>query len=80
MNQIKCKAEHDHNNGCSSCGGYKVVFFKQHCPTCKRFGWMRPGAFTTYVGKRYKTVDGLEFVVETLRAGAPDRCVYCVTK
>ena len=59
--QILCQADHKEGQGCYTCGGYKILLFQGPvCMTCNRVGWLRPGNHTTYVGKRWRTYDGIE--------------------
>lgn len=77
MNSIKCqlcmgvKGE----DGCDGCGGYGVVAF-QSTLDCGCVVWNRPGAYTSYIGKKYRSMDGLE--IEVTKNG--DRCTRCLSK
>lgn len=59
MTTIKCQAKHDKNGGCSTCGGYGSVIVKSFCGKCKKPYWGRPGNYTMYEGKRWRSFDGL---------------------
>lgn len=75
---ITCKdIKHSKENGCSTCGGYGHVYARSHCPSCKKSGYFRPGAYTLYEGKRYKSMDGLRMVA---RMNADDICEECHEK
>lgn len=57
---IECQAPHDSGGGCTHCGGYGFVFHKVPvCEKCHVEAWVRPGAWTIYEGKTWRTVDGL---------------------
>lgn len=48
-------------DGCRVCGGYGIIATQNACD-CGRLAWLRPGAHTVYQGKRFFSMDGLEFV------------------
>lgn len=65
--KIQCQAVHkveaNGHFGCYSCGGYGFLFeWCLCCTKCKACGWHRPDPYTTYEGKVYRTIDGLEMV------------------
>lgn len=61
MNPILCQACacKPKESGCDVCGGFGVVFVTISCEKCDRTGLVRPDAFTSYEGKKWRTVDGL---------------------
>lgn len=73
MNEIKCQRCKPDDDGCGTCGGYKIIYSLWTCK-CGRTGWVRPGAYTSYEGKRWFTRDGLE-VVDHFSGGR--NCIYC---
>lgn len=74
MDRIECKARHDENGGCSACGGYGFLVQLCKAKCCGKEYWSRPGNFTVYAGKRYRTFDGTYFIVgEDLES----RCTEC---
>lgn len=73
----ECMGRGYHNpdqTGCNTCGGYGIVAEEATTECCGRAFWVRPGNHTTYVGKRYRSFDGLGFVV---RNGHISVCQYC---
>lgn len=57
---IKCRACHPKEPmGCGTCGGYKIVYQAVNCPTCKNWSWHRPGHYTVYEGKQFRTLEGV---------------------
>ena len=63
MISIPCQKP-DHNNGCYSCGGFKVVLEKLTL-TCGCEAWFRPLRGTTiYDGKTITSFDGLDCVYQ----------------
>lgn len=60
MKKIKCQAKHTKDGGCATCGGYKVVMAIRECPNCGHGAWVRPGAYTSYPGKVWTTIDGVQ--------------------
>lgn len=73
MKTIECQANHDKNGGCRVCGGYGIILAQRQCG-CGRTGWFRPGAFTTYEGKHYRSFDGLDWVAHPKTR---DNCIHC---
>ena len=51
------------NSGCGCCGGYGFLLEKTSCKGCGRECWQRPGNHTLHVGKRFRSFDGLTFIV-----------------
>lgn len=81
MNKITCQAcngtgnDSGEESGCSCCGGYGIVASTGKCDGCGREFWERPGCRTVYSGKRYRSLDGLTFIVgDDLKS----RCIHCV--
>lgn len=77
MSKIECQqcSRDDHTEpGCGTCGGYGYLIEKVPCEHCGHEAWMRPGSFTVYVGKRYRSFDGVLF---TVKAGFKHVCEYC---
>jgi hypothetical protein len=74
---IKCKARHYKGKGCGFCGGYKTVFIKLKCDTCRRWGLGKPGAYTSYEGKEFTTVDGMLFKYMKHENDLILKCRYC---
>jgi hypothetical protein len=73
---IHCQScdETREDKGCSSCWGYGIIAQKAFCK-CGRPYWERPGTRTMYAGMRYRSLDGLTFIVgEKFEV----RCVHCV--
>ena len=70
MNKIKCQAKHSQpvredgsGGGCYTCGGYGFLVEKRvTCTKCNKEAWIRPGAYTAYVGKMFTSFDGIKFV------------------
>ncbi len=57
---IKCRAPHAKTGGCVVCGGYKYLISKEKvCTQCGLEGWVRPGNYTSYDGKKWNTFDGI---------------------
>lgn len=76
MDRIECQACTEasrEDKGCSSCWGYGIIAQKSACK-CGREYWERPGNRTMYEGMRYRSFDGLTFVVEK---DFNIRCVHC---
>lgn len=61
MTDIKCQAcdGHDIKHGCSVCGGYRVLLQRAKCFECKTPYWVRPGQSTMWIGKEWRSFDGL---------------------
>jgi hypothetical protein len=81
MKRIKCqnsKCSKTHpayeNNGCGTCGGYGYVFQRGSLSCCGRSYWVRPGAFTVYNGKEYKTMDGIGLIYRIPGKTVCDEC------
>jgi len=79
----KCKDDtlETRKRGCSVCGGFRVIANLLSCPTCGRTGYFRPGAETSYAGKHFYSIDGLEMVITEL--GKSKRkmvCIHCYGK
>jgi hypothetical protein len=56
----KCKMD---GEGCSRCGGYGIIAsLEEACVKCSRKAWFRPGAYTSYPGKKFVSFDGLPLV------------------
>lgn len=63
----QAKKVHVKGDGCGLCGGYGYIAeFGPACSKCNKKAWFRPGAWTSYVGKHYRTLDGLELIVTAL--------------
>lgn len=62
---IKCQRCKPSDEGCATCGGFKIVLDRNNCPTCNAVYWTRPHARTTYDGKRFFSFDGLEIIVKS---------------
>lgn len=58
-NQISCKRCKPDDEGCSLCGGFKVLLMRSQCQSCRREHWVRPKAETIYDGKQTMTFDGV---------------------
>lgn len=58
---INCQGDHS-GEGCSTCGGYGYVLVKIRL-TCGHEYWNRPGVHTSYIGKTFTSMDGLDIVV-----------------
>jgi hypothetical protein len=71
--QIPCQGCAPEATGCETCGGYKFVLCVGACDDCGRTYWTRPGVYTSWEGKRYRSLDGLALVC---RADGV-RCVPC---
>jgi len=72
--QIPCQAcDPEAETGCSVCGGYKVVLARGMCSGCGTRYWHRPGVYTSFDGKRWRTFDGLEMVCRP----EATRCAAC---
>lgn len=73
IKRIKCQANHgDFIKGCSSCGGYGTIFEEVKLD-CGHKYWSRPGAYSTYDGKIFTSLDGLKIIC--LKSGF--MCVSC---
>jgi hypothetical protein len=70
----RCKPE---DTGCGTCGGRKIVLIQRQACACGRVAWFRPGVFTSFKGKRYYSVDGLQMICQGVE---PDRCIHCEAK
>lgn len=65
--RIECQActpKSREKDGCGTCGGYGFLIHKGKCEHCGSEFWSRPGVFTSYVGKRYRSYDGTAFLVK----------------
>lgn len=65
MTQIKCRAceMHPKGKGCGTCGGYRFLLeLIPVCSDCKVMGWVRPGVYSSYDGRMWKTFDGIDMV------------------
>lgn len=71
---VRCKPE---DTGCGTCGGRKVIMTQRQACACGRIAWFREGIWTSYPGKRYYSVDGLEMVCQGIES---DRCIHCEAK
>lgn len=69
--EIKCQACKPEDSGCSTCGGYKIVLEKVRASDGTEY-WTRPGRWTNYEGKRWRSFDGVPLIIkngETVRDG-----------
>lgn len=57
----KCRLEPD-GSDCRICGGTRMVLCTRHCPKCGKESWVTPGSRTSYEGKRWFSVDGVEWI------------------
>lgn len=62
--------------GCTRCGGYGYIAESRLLTCCSRVAWFRPGAFTKYEGKEYRSYDGVEMVSSM----DGDVCAQCFKK
>lgn len=69
-----CNGRSGNGIGCGVCGGYGFVLQRIECPLCKRQALFRPAAHTMYEGKRFRSLDGLEFVFY-METGST--CIHC---
>jgi hypothetical protein len=68
--KIKCQAKHEKKGdktggwgACYTCGGYGFVYEKVvACVKCERKAWIRPGNYTIFEGKEFRSIDGLLIV------------------
>ena len=74
---LLCQMCDGKSSSCSSCGGYGYVAELIKCTMCKRAGWFRPGAYTTYEGKEYTSIDGLEMVDHFVDGEISSNCKRC---
>lgn len=61
VSEIKCQRCSPSDDGCATCGGYKVVLRQLAC-ACGTKYWVRPDAITIYNRKRWHSTDGLELI------------------
>ena len=76
MNRIDCAecGGVKREGGCSTCGGYGYVMsLVSLCSGCGLDGWVRPGCYTSYVGKVWRSIDGVK-IVETDFGPRCSRC------
>ena len=76
----KCSANNPayKNKGCTVCGGYGDIFIRSRVTCCGKQCWIRPGAFTVYDGKQYKSVDGLGLIYRIKGGIVCDGCYEVV--
>lgn len=71
---ITCKKCKSYDEGCSLCGGFKVLLTQVDCPTCHRKFWVKPKAETVYDGKQTVSFDG---VIVWHWMEKPNTCSQC---
>lgn len=74
LKNVKCQAKHDATGGCATCGGYEIILAVRKCPSCGHCALVRPGSYTSYEGKKWRTFDGVEI---TDHFKNPSTCSYC---
>lgn len=64
MTEIKCQEckGKKRENGCGTCGGYGVLITKATTEDGVKY-WTRPRRYTVYVGKRFRSFDGVELII-----------------
>jgi len=73
--EIKCQAKEKHGkSGCRHCGGYGHIVHEAKCQNCQRPYWTKPGSFTTYDGKIFRSFDGLLIRVHFDRPWTCEKC------
>ena len=75
LRALYCQAQHDEGGGCGTCGGYGIIIHERKCATCGHIAWVRPGTYTSYEGKTWRTFDG---VIITDHLKRPSECSCCV--
>lgn len=75
MEKIACQRCIGHNkeDGCSTCGGLKVVLSERMCESCGHISWVRPGAYSSYEGKVWYSFDGVKII-----DGKNPKCGFCI--
>lgn len=76
MTKIPCQCGKP-ENGCSRCGGSGVVLEQTNCKACGKSYWVRPGVYSSFEGKRWQSLDGLQ-LVDTAKHGT--LCLACWEK
>lgn len=76
VKDIKCQACLPSDTSCRTCHGHKVLLVTGHCGKCKREIWIRPGAYTSFEGKRWVSFDGVTMVDHM---SAASNCLQCET-
>lgn len=81
VEKIKCKSKHSGTGGCGVCGGYGYLIAKQKvCTECGLEGWVRPGSWTSYEGKRWNTFDGITMTQHFRNETSVSLCPKCEAK
>ncbi len=61
IDKIICQAKHKPNEGCVACNGYGFVLHEIALHGGRKV-WVRPGIRPIYIGKRWRSFDGLDCI------------------